>query len=472
MAAPRLALAADDERTASEVAAIAGARGVRVEPLALEAALDAPVGAIAYAPATPPDAASAARIAELARRAAENRRPIVVLAVFERARGRAAEDRAAALAWLRCHGALVCVEPDVWLETALLLAAYGPPPGPKTCIIAPPGGWLFLAATALAAEEEARGGARVPVVEPTPEPPADVALADVGLGQVLRDPGPGPLVVPVAARAELAPAGAGPLCLVGLRAALAACQAAGAFAERLAQGLGPAPVTDARKLKVDRERVEKALLGAETTLGDHETRLFLAGYHVPVIRSGVATTPSAAVRMAEVLGFPVEVKPWDASVPLERAGGSHVTGVKNAPDVRRAFASAASAAGLPVGVPVIVRLTPPPGRELSARIEKIDELGWTVFADIPGAGRALAAPAPLRKADADELASALESSRTGDAPPDRAALAELLQRASLAAVVEEAQIDALELARVVVSPKGAGAVVVEARARLKKKRPR
>ena len=57
----------------------------------IAAAVEAPVGAIAYAPATPPDAATAARLAPLCQLAAENRRPVVMLAAFERPRGRAAE---------------------------------------------------------------------------------------------------------------------------------------------------------------------------------------------------------------------------------------------------------------------------------------------------------------------------------------------------------------------------------------------
>jgi hypothetical protein len=159
-------------------------------------------------------------------------------------------------------------------------------------------------------------------------------------------------------------------------------------------------------------------------------------------------------------------------VATEREGGAIARGVKNPPDVRRAFADVAGAAGLQVGVPVIIRVTPPHGREVAARVEKLPELGWTLVAEIPGAGRPIAAPAPLRRADADEIAAALESTRGGDAPPDRAAFADLLVRASFAAVDREAEVEALELARVIVSPKGAGALVVDARTRLRKKRAR
>lgn len=471
-AAPRVALAADDPRTGAEVERVAAARGFVALKLGLEAAVDAPVGAIAYAPAEPPTTEVAARLAPLVQRAAENRRPVVLLAAFERARGRTAEERAAALAYLRAHGAIVLDDPDVWFEASVFAASYGPAPGPRVVVIAPPGGWLHLKATALALEEEARGGARMPVSEPDREaPPADVALVDANLGPIAPERAARALVVPVAPRAEQLP-GDGKAILVGLRAAIASAAAMGRHGERLAQGLGVVPASELKKLRADRDRADRAIAdgGGGERLGDHETKRLLAAYGVPVTRQGVAATPSAAVRIAATCGFPVEVKLWDPSAPSERDGGPLVTGVKNPPDVRRAFAAVASAAGREVGVPVIVRVTPPAGREVHVRVERLADVGWTVLADVPGAGRPLAAPAPLRRIDAEELASALESTRAGDPPPDRGALADLLLRASQAAVDREAELDALELGRVVVAPRGAGAVVVDARARLKRRR--
>ena len=147
--APRVALAAHDERTGAEIARVAEQRGVPVQRSSIEAALDAPVGAIAYVPSVPPDPAQAAALARLCAIAAENRRPIVLCAAFEPVKGRAAEERAAAFAYLTSHGAIVLAEPDAWFETAILVAGYGPPAGPRTCVVAPPGGWLALAATAL-----------------------------------------------------------------------------------------------------------------------------------------------------------------------------------------------------------------------------------------------------------------------------------------------------------------------------------
>lgn len=477
--APRVAIAADDDRTAGEVARVATERGVPVERLGLEAAVVAPVGAIAYAPAAPPDAARAAKLARLCAAAAENRRPIVLLTAFERTRGRAAEERSAAIAFLRAHGAIPLEDPDAWFEAAVLMAAHGAPPGPRIAVIAPPGGWLALSATALAAEEEARGGARLAVHDPIPPEsteettrlPADLVLVDGRIDTPTPERVGRALVVPVVARAELLPPN-GRTALVGLRAALAAAAAVGRHTERMAQGLGPAPVADGKRFKPDRARIDKAFAAAtDDRCGDHETKLLLSAYGAAVTRQAVAATPSAAVRYAQTLGWPVEIKPWDPAAPIEQDGGAAVLqAARNPPDVRRAFAAAANAAGLPVGVAVIVRQPPPVGRELAATLARHAELGWTLFVDVPGAGRQLAAPAPLRRADADEIAAALESSRAGDAPPDRGALAELLVRASFAAVAHEDVIDRLELHRIVVGPKGEGALLVDARVLLRRRR--
>ena len=57
-----------------------------------------------------------------------------------------------------------------------------------------------------------------------------------------------------------------------LRAAVAAAGLAGRFAERLEQGLGPAPIAEVKRLKVDRARVDKALSQAGERLGDQDIK--------------------------------------------------------------------------------------------------------------------------------------------------------------------------------------------------------
>jgi hypothetical protein len=463
--APRVALACDDDRTAAEVDRIARVRGFPVDRIGLEAAITAPVGAIAWSPAEAPDPAAAAKLAPLTRAAAENRRPAVLLCAWPRPRGKQAEERAAALAYLRAHGAILAEDPDVWFETCALIAGFGAPAGPRAAIVAPPGSWLRLQAIALGCD---LADELPPAAD---ELPNDAALVDGEIAVAAPQKVGNAIVVPVVARAESLPADGRPA-LVGLRAALAAVSLAGRHAERLAIGLGPVPLDEARKLKVDKARLQKAFVaaGLGDRLGDHETKLIVSAYGGAVTRQAIATTPSAAVRIAQTCGWPVEVKAWDPALADERelpAQGA----VKNPPEVRRAFAAAASTGGLPVGVPVIVRASPPAGREVAARVERLGELGWTVVLEAAGS-RPACAPAPLRRPDAEDLGAALEASRAGETPPDRAALADLLVRASHAAVLNETDLDSLDLARIVVAPKGGGALLVDARARLKRRRPR
>jgi hypothetical protein len=309
----------------------------------------------------------------------------------------------------------------------------------------------------------------VPVAdENEPAPPADIALVDGGLAMPTPDRVGRALIVPVSARAEMIHEGGATL--VGLRAALAAAIACGRHGERMAQGLGPAPLTDLKRLKVDRSRADSVLGVPGDRLGDHEAKRLLSAYGTAVTRQAVATTPSAAVRYAQTLGWPVEVKPHDANATSEREGGPIVGGVHNAPAVRSAFASVSTAAGLPVGSPVIVRATPPAGREVSVRIERVAELGWTAILEL-GSGKVFAGPAPLRRADADEMSLGLESSRAGEAAPDRTSLAELLVRASFAAVDCEGDVESIEMSRVVVGARGEGAIVCDVRIKMRKKRP-
>jgi hypothetical protein len=473
-AAPRVALAAEHERAAQELALTLSARGIPVDRWELAAAVEAPVGVIAYVPREPPTPPLAAKLAPLCAQAAQQGRPVVILCAFERARGKTATDRAAALSYLRTYGAVVTEDPDVWIETCALLGIYGAPPGPRVAVVAPEGSVLYLQAVALALEEEARGVTRTPVSSRTDgAPPTDVVLVDAPevtastpehVGQAL--------VVPVACRGECLGTSQRPP-LVGLRAARQAAILAGLHAVRLAAGLGPAPASDTRRLKIDRERADKALAHGQVSaqgerLGDHESKLLLSAYGVPVTRQGVASTPSAAVRIAQTCGWPVELKPWDPGVAAEPAGPLPQVGLRNPPDVRRAFASAATAAGLKVGVPMIVRVPPLPGRELAAHVAMHPELGWTLTVDAPGSGGPLCAPAPLRQADAEAIAATLEASRLGDAAPDRAALAELLLRASHVVTDRADEVESLELSRIVVS--GKGALVVDARTKLRRKK--
>jgi len=436
----------------------------------IDAALAGGAAVIAVSLADAPEPAAAVELSVACRAAAEAGRPVVLWVPVATFTGRGGVERAAALAHLRAHGAIVVADPDAWVETIALLARAGLPAGPRTAVVAPPGTWLEAAARALAAEVEGSGG-RGPALSAVAADagPADVVLVDRSIAdQVPASRAGRALVVPVVPRGELAADDDGDG-LVGLRAALAAVAAAGRAAERITAGLGPAPVAARDELEVDEDRLRRQIDkigGSDRRLGDHEAKVLLAAYGVPVTRQAVATTPSAATRIAKKAGYPVEIKPWGPDVPSERAGCPVERGIATAADVRRAFLAVLGAAGLPVtegdGAAVIVRETPPPGREVTASVTRLGPLGWTVVVEVAGIAAPLAAPAPLRLVDATSLAAAVTATRAGEPEPDRVALANVLRRASHLAVDHDARFERLDLGRIVVGSKGGKTVVVDA----------
>jgi len=424
--------------------------------------LDAAIGddVIAWALDATPGAALAVELAEVCAHAAGAGRPVCLLAPPPRGAGRPAIERAAALAYLRAHGAAIGHDVDAWLEAVVLLVRLGLPAGPRAAVIAPPGSWLEAQAIAIAAEAEL-GGMRSPLS--SPDEPTDVMLYDPDLGPPPSSvPG---LPVPLAARAELADATA---VLYGARAALGAISVLGRAAERIAVGLGAAPLAASAELAIDRDRLARQLakLGSDQRrLGDHETKVILSAYGVPITRQAVATTPSAAVKLARRAGYPVEIKPFGHDLPSEPAGCPVERNLTSDAMVRAAFTTVLVAAGHAPndGTGVIIRETPPAGRELAVSLLQLPSLGWTVVLDAPGGGGTIAAaPAPLRLIDAQTLAAQVAASRAGDPDPDRSGLANLLRRASHLAVDLGDRLVRLDLPRVVVGGRGARTLVVDA----------
>jgi hypothetical protein len=399
--------------------------------------------------------AVARALADACERAARAGRPLVILAapLGPSSLDRGVDDELIAHACLRARGAVITTCPDTWIEALALLAQFGVPAGPAAAIVAPPGSYLDLAAAALAAEDDGRGRASATFAAPVPGEPVDVVLHDGSL----------PVPEPVRARAlrvvgrwDGALGDAGPT-LVGVRPALAAVAAVGRVGRQLAVGLGPAPVAASRELDIDHDRLERQLgklASSARRVGDHETKVLLAAYGVATTRQAVATTPSAALRLARRAGFPVELRRWGDHEPTERAGAQVERQIANAADVRRAYQALLGNRGddEDAGDAVIVRETPPPGREVRALYFRDAELGWFVAVEVAGVPAPAAAAAPLRQLDAQQLARHLPSTRAGEAEPDREALANLLRRASHLVVDLQAQVTQLELARVVVSP--------------------
>lgn len=462
--AQRIVVAAGDPGASRDAARVFAARGIDVDTASPDdAAAHVDRGVLALAPTesiTPDDARALAPIIE---GAVAGGGAVVVLAREPRGRGARAEQAAAALAHLRGAGAVITGDPDVWIETAVLLACHGMPAGPRVAVVAPDGSLLLAAANAL--ELEAFGARLPPCARDADDlGPTDIALVDPAIAAGDPEAVGRVMIVPVVARGELLGApGVTPLC--GLRAAIAAARLAGQLAERQDDRGG-----DDDAIVGDRVRFDRQLSKLGDRAGDHEAKVLLASWDVPITRQAVATTASAAARLAKRAGYPVEIKPWGPDIPSERDGCPVERDLTSAADVRRAYAAVAREAELESGAPVIVRAAPGRGRELSLRIARVSDLGWMVMADLPGAHGPSAAPAPLSRADAGLLASSIEATRAGDPEPDREALIDLLMRASRCATDNADHLEELELGRVIVFEKGRGALVADARAILRTRR--
>jgi acetyltransferase len=256
--------------------------------------------------------------------------------------------------------------------------------------------------------------------------------------------------------------------LVGARAAIAASEMLGHAAERIAVGLGPAATTASAELSIAEPLLADVLrrTAGQTRVGDHDTKVMLKSYGAPITRQAWATTPSAAVKLARQLKYPVELKPHGNDLQTEPQGCPVEKGVTSDALVRRAFSAVLAAAGRTLSQTetsaVIVRETPPLGRDVAVQFVKLPVLGWTVVLDVPGASQIAAAPAPLRLLDAQVLANTIGSSRASDPDLDRAGLANLRRRVSHLVVDLDDRIIELELPRVVVGGRGSRTVVVDA----------
>jgi len=419
---------------------------------------------LALALEAPPTAAAAVELAASCARAAALGRPTCVLAPAPRGTGRTAIERAAALAYLRAHGAVLGHDVDAWLEAIVALVRFGLPHGPRVAVIAPPGSWLEAQTLACVGDAEA-SGARVPVLageHRAKAEPTDVVLFDPELTPAPAQLPGNAIAMHVTGRGELA---RGEPALYGMRFALGAIDMLGRAAERIAAGVGAATAEDEAELDIDRTQLDARLkkLRGLVRIGDHETKGLLRAYGIAHTRQVVATTPSMAVDKARVVGFPVEIKPYGNDVPTELESCPVERAVTSDALVRRAFTSVLAAVGRPptgADSAVIVRETPPLGRDLAARVVRLSSLGWTVVLEVNG--QVAAAPAPLRQLDAQALAAAVVASRAADAEPDRAGLAALLRRASHLAVDLEGVLERLELPRIVVGGRGSRTVVVDA----------
>ena len=407
-------------------------------------------------PAPPPTV----ELAPACARAAAAGRPICLLAPPPQGTGRAAIERAAALAYLRAHGAALAHDVDAWLEAVVALVRFGMPHGPRAAIIAPPGSWLEAQALALVAEAEALG-TRAPIGS-SARAGTDVVLYDPALGappaqRRLADPGDRARASSRGERAAL------------LRRTRRARRDRRARPRRRAHRGRPRPrAGDGVGRARDRSRAARSASSPSSSrrarVGDHETKVLLRAYGVPITRQVVATTPSAAVKRRAPRRISRRVKPWGHDLPTEPQGCPVERDVTSDALVRRAFAAVLAAAGRPpsdAGA-VIVRETPPLGREVSVAFHQAAARSAGRSCSTRPARRSRRRPGAAAPARCPALAAAVVASRAGDPEPDRAGLANLLRRASHLVVDLGDRLAKLELPRVVVGGRGSRTVVVDA----------
>lgn len=454
----RVALDCSDDQLSEEFTRILRARGLTLERRGIEMRSERPGMVVAQVRTTMPTPAEAFALAEhIAAHAMSGRPPLLFLPPAP-GKGGKIDEFVACVALLRAHGAVVTSDPEIWIESLVLLVAYGAPSGPNVAIVAPPGSWLAAASAAQARRAE-HLGERFTALTPSTSPAAatDAVLSDASLPPSAERE-TRIFVVPVAGHAHIR---ADRPVLVGLNSSLAATEMCGQASQRIAVGVGSAS-SPGEIEAYDATRFLNQLDKLGEQAGDHECKVLLSSYGISITRQAVATTPSAASRIAKKAGYPVEIRAWGADQPSEHEGGIVVRNISTAAEVRRAFASVCNQTECDA---VIVRETPMPGRELRVSIRQHMALGLIAFVYQDGRQEAAAGMAPLRPLDSEIMARQVVASRSDDSDPDWAALASLLVAASHL-VADHERIKSLELSRVVLGAEGEGVMVVDAYATL------
>lgn len=383
-------------------------------------------------------------------------RPAQVEKPSDRLSDRALE-RIAGASFLWSLGAVVCDDPDVWTEVIALCAWHGMPQGAAVALVAAPGSWMERVAATVVADLELAGRRQQLQLMPTRSAgPAQLVLIDAADDSAAAHrSATTATIVPVAVLPDAAHAS--PRALRGVRNAMLAAMCCGHAAERRrARAQAVPPAID----EVRFARARMALADRQAKLGDHETKVFLAAFGVAVTRQAIASTPSAALRIAKTIGYPVEMKRWGADAAPESKGAVVETGIVSAADVRRAFLAVMKAGEAEAAA--VVRASVPVGRNARLRFLQLGQLGWSMVLD-PGAGRAPEiVPIPLSPTDAEQLANLVTTTRAGEPALDRDGFADIMLRASHLAFQLGNEITELVLDRVVVASAPAASVVADA----------
>ena len=218
-------------------------------------------------------------------------------------------------------------------------------------------------------------------------------------------------------------------------------------------------------------------------LTEIESKAVFKAYGLPVAETQLATSEEKAVQLAGQIGYPLVMKIVSPDILHKSDAGGVKVGIKNAAEVRetyhtilesvRAYKSAADIHGVaiqemaPWGTEVILGSVNDPtfGPALmfglgGIFVEILKDVTFRVAPVSPEQGL---------KMLSDIKAGAILAGARGEAPRDRAALAEILSRYSQMIVELEDEIAESDANPVLVYEEGQGAIVVDARIILKEK---
>ena len=209
-----------------------------------------------------------------------------------------------------------------------------------------------------------------------------------------------------------------------------------------------------------------------------EVTALLQAYSLSPARSEVADTPAAAAAAAERVGLPVALKAASGAVLHKSDVGGVVLGLTTPDDVRAAFADMRARLGDAMGSALVQHMVEP-GVEVIVGVVADPLFGPLVMVGSGGVTAEVFADRafrvlPLTDRDVHELVRSIRGAPLllgyrGAPPTDIEALEDVVLRvARLAEDVDE--LGELDLNPVIVSP--SGAVVVDARLRLRPRQPR
>jgi acetate---CoA ligase (ADP-forming) len=201
-------------------------------------------------------------------------------------------------------------------------------------------------------------------------------------------------------------------------------------------------------------------------LSESEALALVADYGIPTVASRSATGLDEAIEAAETIGWPVVLKTAAPDLPHKADAGGVVLGIHDTVALEAAYADLSGR----LGPDLTIAAMAPPGVELALGVVRDEQFGPIVMVGAGGVlievlrDRSWALP-PLDRERADAMIGGLQVRRLlrgrGAAPPVRLdALADAVAAIGDLAIELGADIDALDVNPIIVSP--AGCVAVDA----------